>query len=83
MYPAIESGRSESGPFVTDDNFYDFFVKRVPVEDTTASECIRTVGATYGCNILQLYEYDANVYGYDANCEWHPKNASSCCIKDC
>ena len=38
--------------------------RKVPVE-----ECIRTVAATYGCKILQLYEYDANVYGYDANCE--------------
>ena len=51
------------------------------VEDNTASECIRTVAATYGCKILQLYEYDANVYGYDVNCEWHPKNTSSCSIK--
>ena len=33
------------------------------MEDNTASECIRTVAATYGCKILQLYEYDANVYG--------------------
>ena len=39
------------------------------MEDNTASECIRTVAATYGCKILQLYEYDANVYGYDANFE--------------
>ena len=45
------------------------FIRRAPVEDTTASECIRTVGATHGCKILQLYKYDANVYGYDANCE--------------
>ena len=39
------------------------------MEDNTASECIRTVAATYACKILQLYEYDANGYGYDANCE--------------
>ena len=58
------------------------FIKRAPVEDNTASECIRTVSATYGCKILQLYEYDANVYGYDANCKWHHKNTSSCSIKD-
>ena len=57
-------------------------IRRAPVEDNTASECIRTVAATYGCKILQLYEYDVNVYGYDANCEWHPKNTSSCSIKD-
>ena len=39
------------------------------MEDNTASECIRTVAAMHGCKILQLSEYDANVYGYDANCE--------------
>ena len=39
------------------------------MEDITASECIRTVAITHGCKILQLYEYDANVYGYDANGE--------------
>ena len=33
------------------------------MEDNTTSECIRTVAATYDCKILQLYEYDANVYG--------------------
>ena len=32
------------------------------MEDNTASECVRTVAATYGCKILQLYEYNANVY---------------------
>ena len=69
MYSATESGRSESGPFVIDDFFFTFFIGRASVEDTAASECIRTVGATHGCKILQLYEYDANVYRYDANCE--------------
>ena len=68
MYPATESSQSEIG--------------RAPVEDNTASECIRTVAATYGCKILQLYEYGANVYGYDANCERYPNNTSSCSIKD-
>ena len=34
------------------------------MEDNTALECIPTVAATHGCKILQLYEYDANVYGY-------------------
>ena len=67
MYPTTESGRSESGPFVVDDYFFrTVFISRVPVE---ASECIRTAAATYGCKILQLYEHDMNVYGYDANCE--------------
>ena len=32
--------------------------------ENTASECIRTVPATYGCKILQLYEHEANEYGY-------------------
>ena len=82
MYLATEPGRSESGPFVIDDYFLWLFIRRVPVKDNTASECIRTVAATYGYKILQLYEYDANVYGYDANFEWHPKNTSSCSIKD-
>ena len=49
--------------------FYDFFIRRAPVEDDTASERIRTVAATYGCKDLQPYEYDAPLYGYDANCE--------------
>ena len=33
--------------------------------DDTVSECIRTVAATHGCKILQLYKYDANQYGYE------------------
>ena len=37
------------------------FIRRAPVEDNTTSECFRTVAATYGRKILQLYEYDANV----------------------
>ena len=58
------------------------FVRRAPVEDNTASERIRTVAATYGCKILQPYEYDANIYRYDGICVWHPNNTSSCSIKD-
>ena len=69
MYPATESGRSESGPFVTYDYFLTVLIRRAPVEDNTASECIRTVTATYGCKILQLYECDGNVLGYDENCK--------------
>ena len=45
-------------------------IRRAPVKDNTTSECIRAVAATFGCKILELYEGDANVYGYDANCEW-------------
>ena len=63
MYPATESGQSESGPFVTDDYFLPFFIRRAPVEDNAASECIRTTAATYCCKILQLYQYNADVYG--------------------
>ena len=47
--------------------FMIVFIRKASVEDNIASECIRTVAATYGCNILQLYEYDENVYGYDSN----------------
>ena len=67
MYLATES--SQSGPFVIDDYFLIVFIRRAPVEDNTAQECIRTVATTYGCKILQLYQYDVNVYGYDAKCE--------------
>ena len=70
MYPATESGRSENGPFSIDDYFFmTVFIRRAPVKHNTRSECIRTVASTYGCKILQLYEYDANVYGCDTNCE--------------
>ena len=62
--------------------FMNVFIRRAPVKHNTASECIRTVAATCGCKILQVYEYDANVYGYNANCERHPKNTSSCSIQD-
>ena len=49
--------------------FMTVFIRGALVEDNTASECVRTVAATYGCKILQLYGHNANVYGYDANCE--------------
>ena len=39
------------------------------MEDNAAEEYIGTVAPTYGWKILQPYEYDANVYGYDANCK--------------
>ena len=58
------------------------FIKIAPVEDSAASESIRTVAATHGCKILQPYGCDANVYGYDAICEWHPRYTSSCSMKD-
>ena len=63
MYPSTEFGRNESGPFVIDDYFFmTVFIRRVPVEDNTSSECIRTVAAMWVVKILQLYEYDAKVY---------------------
>ena len=30
------------------------FIRRAQAEDKTASECIRTVAATYGCKILRF-----------------------------
>ena len=55
MYPATESGRSESAPFAIDDYFFmTVFIRRAPVEDNAASECIRTIAATYGCKILRI-----------------------------
>ena len=39
------------------------------MKDNTVSECNGTVAATYGCKILQLSEYVANEYGYDAKCK--------------
>ena len=66
MYPATESGRSESEAFVIDDYFFDVFIRRAPVDDNTASE---RIAALDGCKTLQLYEHDANVWLYDANCE--------------
>ena len=37
------------------------------MEDNTASKCICTAAATYGCKISQLYEYKANEYEYEEN----------------
>ena len=51
------------------DKFLTVLIRGVSVEDNTESECIRTAAATYGCKILQLYEYEANEYGYEAKCE--------------
>ena len=40
------------------------------MEDNTASKCIRTIAATYGGKILQLYKYEAKYKLY-------PKDTSS------
>ena len=70
MYPATKSGRSD--PAVDHLLLTIIFMTvlvRAPVEDNTVSECICTVAATYGCKILQLYEYDENMYRYYTNYE--------------
>ena len=41
--------------------FMTVFIRGAPVEDNNASECVRILATTYGCKILQLYEYNANV----------------------
>ena len=51
------------------DFLMNVFIRGAPIEKNIASKCIRTVAAMYGCKILQLCEYVANVYGYDVNCE--------------
>ena len=43
----------------------NYSVPEASIEKITASGRIRTVAATYGCKILQLCEYDENVYGYE------------------
>ena len=42
------------------DQFLILFIREARKEDNTTSECVRTVGATYVCKILQLYKYVAN-----------------------
>ena len=73
MYP---SGTSEptavyKGPLFVDEHRFlmNFCIREAPIEKNIASECTRTVVARYGCKILQLCEYNANVCGYDAKCE--------------
>ena len=44
------------------------------MEDNTALEFIHTVAATYGCQILQLYKYEANDNIHEAKCKgYSPK----------
>ena len=40
----------------------NILIGEAPIKKNTASECIRTVAAAYGCKILQLYEHQANEY---------------------
>ena len=74
MYPAAKSKAkvvSKGTLFVVSDYLLlvTVFIRGAPVEDNTTSEYICTVVATYGCNILQLYEYEVTEYGYKAKCE--------------
>ena len=56
--------------FVEEDYFFMTVVTReAPIEENTSYECIPTVAPTCGCKILQLYEYEANECGYEANCK--------------
>ena len=67
MYPATESGRSKSGPFVVDDYVSRLLSlkghqwKIIPHRNASVPKPKRMV--------VQPYEYDENVYGYDPNCE--------------
>ena len=45
------------------------FIREAPIEENTASECIRTVAAMNGGRILQLYEYGTDEYGYEGSWE--------------
>ena len=73
MYPATESEAKvvcKESLFVDDNEdvfFMTVFIRQAPIEENNASECIRTVTATYGCKIAQSYEYEANEFGYEAN----------------
>ena len=64
MYPAAESEAAlvyKESLFVDEyQSFMNVFIREAPIEEDTASECIHTVAATYGCKILRLYEYEAN-----------------------
>ena len=45
------------------------FIREALIEENTSSECVCTIAATCGCKILQLYDYEANEYRYEVNCE--------------
>ena len=47
------------------------FIREAPTEGKNASESIRIVAAKHGRRIVELYEYEyeANEYGYEANCD--------------
>ena len=64
MYPAAESEAKMvyKEPLFVDEHqfFMTVFIREAPIEENIGSECILTVAATYGCKLLQLYEYEAN-----------------------
>ena len=66
MYPACESQAKvvyKETLFVDEHYFFmAVFIREAPIKGNTASECIRTVAATYGCKILQLCEYGEDEY---------------------
>ena len=75
MYPAAKS----NAKFVYKHHcllltiiFPNGLIRGAPVEHNTASE-----GIMYGSKILQLYEYDATEYGYEARRECYPTNTSA------
>ena len=69
MHPATDPAEAKVDHLLLTIISMTVFIRRAPEKDNTASECFNTVAATYGCKILQLYDYDANMYGYYENCE--------------
>ena len=77
MHPVAESEAKvayKEPLFVYYDYFFmTAFTRKAPIEENTASKCIHTVVATYGCKISQLYEYETNEHGYEANGRMTPQ----------
>ena len=64
MYPSVASEPTalyKESLFVDEHWFLmNVFIPEALIKKNIASECIRTVAATFGCKTLQLCEYDAN-----------------------
>ena len=73
MYPAAESEAKVvyREPIFVDEHkfFMTVFIREALMEENAASDCSHTVATTFGCKILQLYEYEVNECGYEAICE--------------
>ena len=58
MYPAANPKRKwfAKEPLLVDEHYFFMtaFIREAPIEENTASECIRTVAATM---VVKLYEY--------------------------